>query len=280
MILTSEEHKVCKAICQKFAVNYYQAVRRFPAELRAEVYALYSFVRIPDELVDNPLPGTIPAAELEKWEAAWWSDLRRGFSDDLVRNAFLKVYMKYQFDPMWIKAFFRAMHSDTERTQFQTYAELKEYMYGSAVVVGNMMSSIMGVDTGTKGRGSQALSEAFQLTNFLRDVAEDADRGRVYFPLDELSSFGVKVDDVLAKRFTKEWSAFVRHEIVRERELYKEASPAIAQLPAYARHPVTLAKRYYEAVLDTIERCDGDVFTNRARVSPIRKALITIRGVR
>lgn len=168
--------------------------------------------------------------------------------------------------------FLDSMEQDLSIGRYDTYQELRGYMRGSAAAVGLMMCHILGAPkTSRVERSAYALGEAMQLTNFLRDVGEDARRGRIYLPLEDLATFSVKEEDVLAGRVTEEFKTLMRFELARARAHYKEADAGIPLLPADTQKPVLLARILYSKILDKIEDRGLDVFSGRARTGKVEK---------
>ena len=169
--------------------------------------------------------------------------------------------------------FFGAMAQDLTQTTYETWDDLLGYMDGSAAVIGEMMLPVLrpGTDAVTPAR---ALGLAFQLTNFLRDVAEDLDRGRVYLPQEDLRAFGA---DPWARTADDAWRALMAFEIERCRELYRSADVGIAMLPPASARCVQAARVLYAEILDRIEALDHDVFAGRAHVPTGRKLAVAGR---
>ena len=154
---------------------------------------------------------------------------------------------------------------------YRSSAHLLRYMQGSAGVIAELMSPILEPVSGEAIPRARELGIAFQLTNFLRDVAEDLERGRVYLPQTDLGRFGA---DPWSRRVTPEWVALMEFEIERVRQLYRVADEGIALLPETSARCVRAARCLYSEILDRIERAGYDVFAARARVPAWRKALV------
>lgn len=261
--MTSElqrAYQECQRIHAKHGKSYYFATRFFPKDLRLATYALYAFFRLPDEMVDNP-SGRDPKGELERFRAEW----RSGVSTHPVLMAARDTFDRYHIPFQYSEVFLDAMIQDTWKTTYATYAELESYMYGSAAVVGLMMSHVIGFESGALAY-AEKLGYAMQLTNFLRDINEDKEkRGRVYMPQDELARFG---DDRIA---------FMKFQIARADALYDEANQGIPLLHARGRFAVRAASDLYREILRKIEKQNYDVAT-RARTSFWEKIFICIRA--
>ena len=171
--------------------------------------------------------------------------------------------------------FLDAMVADLTVSRYATYADLEQYMRGSAAAVGMMMCDVLGAGDNPEMRAAgRSLGNAMQLTNFLRDVQEDAARGRIYLPLDELASFGVCEEEILAGAMSDRFSALARFQIQRAREFYRKADEGIPMLPTEAQKPVRLARILYSRILDRIEAQGYDVFRGRARTSKVEKLTV------
>ena len=177
-------------------------------------------------------------------------------------------------DSECFERFFNAMAMDLTTTSYQTWEDLRDYMEGSAAVIGEMMLPVLQPINMAAKAPARSLGLAFQLTNFLRDVAEDLDRGRVYMPQDDLRLFDV---DLESREPTPQWRAFMAYEIQRNRALYSFADTGIAMLPPRSARCVGTARVLYAQILDQIERRGHDVFSARARVPTWRKAATAAR---
>ena len=185
-------------------------------------------------------------------------------------------------DPECFDRFFRAMELDLTRTTWATWEELRDgYMEGSAAVIGEMMLPVLQPLTPAAKEPARALGHAFQLTNFLRDVGEDLDRGRVYLPQEDLARYGV---DPAERRVTPAWRSMMAEQVERNRALYRQAAPGVAMLPPPGARCVATALRMYARILDLVEAADYDVFSGRHRVRPRTKVAILadvlVRGPR
>ncbi|MBY0310134.1 phytoene/squalene synthase family protein [Patescibacteria group bacterium] len=267
-----------RRIEKRHGTSYYLATLFLPREYREAVFILYAFVRIPDEIVDNPAAGSDPAVELDNWKHDWIQCYDTGETKRSILEATREVFLRYHIPlPVSIE-FIDAMLLDLTKTRYTTYEELQSYMRGSAQVVGVMLTYIFGYRDERAFPRAEALGEAMQLTNFLRDVREDYDeRGRIYLPQSEMTKHGVTEDMIKHHATTPEFIALMKQEIARARRLYTEAEPGVALLSPKARRAVILASRFYAAILDQIERQHYNVFTKRARVSKLRKCLIILR---
>lgn len=275
-VTLARSYATCRALHRRHGTTYYWATQAFPRADRPHVHALYGLCRYADEIVDR-MDGRNPierAGALHRLRAQFLEGLAEGTSDHPVLAAVVHTAGAVGLEPSLFERFFTAMTADLSVERYASFAELMGYMDGSAAVIGEMMLPVLRpTDADAARPGARALGLAFQLTNFLRDVGEDLDRGRVYFPADELAVFGV---DVWSRRVDEPWRAFARFQIARARELYAEADEGMAFLAGRSAAGVRAARRLYSAILEQIEGNDFDVFTRRARVGTVRK--LTVAG--
>lgn len=277
---SAQDVAVCREIHKRFGTTYYYSTLRFPEEIKWRVHGLYAFVRVPDEIVDNPEHLTLDQRrdELENWRR----QMVRGVAGERPEHPAMRVFCDVVAEcglPLEeAHAFLDAMAMDLDRTRYETYDDLRGYMRGSASAVGVLMCYAMGADTTPDVISrAAALGEAMQLTNFLRDLGEDFGRGRIYLPLEDLARFGVTEDDIAARRLTDGFKRLMRFEIERARGLYSYADPGIPRLPAETRKAVLLARILYSQILDRIEAQDYDVYAQRARTKLPQKAAWAVR---
>jgi phytoene synthase len=263
----------CKALNRAHGTTYYAATLLMPRVKRHHVHALYAFCRTADDIVDGL--GTAPVEDRERalteFGDRFFDDLERGDSDDEVLKAVVHTVNAFDLNPDCFRRFLRSMTMDLTVETYETFDDLLDYMDGSAAVIGEMMLPILEPTSAAALRHARDLGIAFQLTNFLRDVGEDLDRGRVYIPQEDLRRFDA---DPALRRVTPEWRALMAFEIRRTREYYESADLGIPFLPPASARCIRAARRLYSEILDRIERAGGDVFTKRARVPNTRKALV------
>ncbi len=229
----------------------------------------------PDELHAEPVEGRADVrARLEDFARRFRSSLVAGDSRDPVMAAVVHTVITCDIDPECFDRFFGAMAMDLTTSSYQTWEDLCSYMEGSAAVIGEMMLPVLEPFSQAAKAPARSLGLAFQLTNFIRDIDEDLDRGRVYLPQDDLRLFDV---DLGQRRVTPEWRAFLAYEIERNRALYSFADTGIAMLPPRSARCVGTARVLYAEILDQIENNGYDVFSQRARVPTPRKAATAAR---
>jgi len=271
----SADYAVCRGIQRKYGRAYYFATRRFRSTARMQTHALYAFVRVPDEWVDNP--GNLSIDQRAELLRDWRSQFLRGLDGvrphHPVLRSFCDVVRKINMPLEEPLLFLEAMEQDLYVGRYPTYEALREYMRGSAVAVGLMMCHILGVRRNAEVDSAAAsLGEAMQLSNFIRDLGEDARRGRIYLPLEDLESFGVAEEDILAGRMSEPVRSLLQFEIARARALYAAADSGLSALPKESIRAVKLARLLYARILDRVEDQDYDVFRSRVRTTVWDKA--------
>jgi phytoene synthase len=201
-----------------------------------------------------------------------------------VLPAVIHTIAVFDLDPADFTVFLRSMAMDLTVTRYETYADLLDYMEGSAAVIGAMMLPLLGARDRDAALGpARELGRAFQLTNFIRDVAEDLRRGRVYLPQEDLRRFGVTnaglAAAVAAGAATPQIKGLIGYEVSRAREHYRSAAAGIGLLAPGSRACIRTAFRLYQGILNEIERADGDVIARRATVPPARRLALVAAGV-
>ena len=241
--------------------------------MRPHVHALYAFMRYADEIVDNPHESGLDAqhAALDEFESETISAVAGEDTGNPVLHAFSNTAREHGIDPDTVRAFMKSMKMDTHVFRYPTYEDLEEYTYGSAAVVGLMMCRVIGVTDEAATAPAEALGVAMQLSNFLRDVREDWNRGRVYLPLEDLERFGYTEQDLAEGIVDKRFEALVRFEIDRTRKLYRMADEGMEYIPQGRRYPVMVARNLYATILDSIENQNYDVFSQRADTTRFHK---------
>ncbi|WP_409182181.1 phytoene/squalene synthase family protein [Amycolatopsis sp. VS8301801F10] len=272
----------CRRINAHHGRTFFLATRLLPARARPAAHALYGFARMADELVDNPEPGTDPAVALDK-VAGLVDEVYDGrVPADPVLAALADTVRRYDLGRDLVDAFLHSMRMDLTVAEYATYADLAEYIYGSACVIGLQMLPVFGtlVPLEEAAPSAAALGEAFQLTNFLRDVGEDLDRGRLYLPTEELAAFGVDravlLDAWRSARPDPRVRAALAVAVSRTRAVYRRAEAGIPLLRPESRPCVQTAITLYEGILDEIEAMDYAVLNRRAVVGKGRRLAVAV----
>ena len=270
----------CKRLHRRFGTTYFFATRRLPTTYQRRVNALYGFVRVPDEWVDNPR--TQDLTERRRQIRNYRNEFLRGMDgvspNHPVLRAFCDVAHEVSLPLEEPLRFLDAMEQDIDTSRYETYDELRHYMRGSATAVGLMMCRLLesrmdhSVET-----AATALGEAMQLTNFLRDIGEDYRRGRIYMPIEDLNRFPGSYQAIVNQEVTTAFMQLMKFQIDRARHLYAESDPGILLLPRAVQPGVKLARILYSKILNKIEEQHYDVFTRRARTSKLEKVSTALR---
>ena len=272
-------YEECKRLNSLHGKTYYLATLLLPASKRPFVHALYGFARYADEIVDD-LASTLSAQEkadvLRKWSSEVLQGLKTGESSDLVGRALIDTVQRFDIPHQHFVDFLHSMEMDLTVTEYQTFDDLYEYVYGSAAVIGLQMVPILGGDTVNSLEAAKNLGVAFQLANFIRDVGEDLDRGRVYLPLQELAEHGVTRQMLEARKLTPEIISALKFQIARVRQLQKAAEPGIALLDKTSQPCIRAASELYCGIVDEVEKIGYDIFNKRAKTSTARRARVAL----
>ncbi|GLY32876.1 phytoene/squalene synthase family protein [Kineosporia sp. NBRC 101731] len=269
----------CRRVNAEHGKTYYLATMLLPPEKRPYVWAQYAFARSADEFVDS-LVAPNPAA-LETWGNEFLEALSGGaVPEDPATVAMLHTVRRWQVPRVHIEAFLESMQMDATITGYQTYADLEQYMYGSAAVIGLQMLPILEPQTPEASARARALGEAFQMSNFIRDVGEDLQRGRVYLPQEDLDSFGVTREALQGGEVTPMIRELLKFEIERTRRLYAFAEPGIEMLHPTSQDCVRTAFILYGEILDAVEKIDYQVLSRRASVPLTRRLAVALPAAR
>ena len=274
-----ESYSECKRLNSLHGKTYYLATLLLPASKRPFVHALYGFARYADEIVDD-LASTLTAQEKAEVLRTWSSDVLRGLetgeSSDLVGRALIDTVQRFDIPHQHFVDFLHSMEMDLTVTEYQTFEDLYEYVYGSAAVICLQMVPILGGDTVNSLEAAKNLGVAFQLANFIRDVGEDLDRGRVYLPLQELAEHGVTRQMLEARKLTPEIISALKFQIARVRQLQNAAEPGIALLDKTSQPCIRAASELYCGIVDEVEKIGYDIFNKRAKTSTARRARVAL----
>ncbi|PPD96728.1 hypothetical protein GOBAR_DD06261 [Gossypium barbadense] len=279
--LLNEAYDRCGEVCAEYAKTFYLGTLLMTPERRRAVWAIYVlwyavWCRRTDELVDGPNASHITPRALDRWEKRL-DDLFEGRPYDMLDAALSDTVSKYPVDIQPFKDMIEGMRLDLRKSRYMNFDELYLYCYYVAGTVGLMSVPVMGIAPESKAsvesvyNAALALGIANQLTNILRDVGEDARRGRIYLPQDELAQFGLSDDDIFRGQVTDKWRNFMKDQIKRARMFFDEAEKGVSELNAASRWPVWASLLLYRQILDVIEENDYNNFSKRAYVGKVKK---------
>ena len=274
-----ESYELCRQLNAEHGKTYYLATLLLPPAKRPYVHALYGFARYADEIVDDlasTLTESQKAEQLKIWGDDFLAKFDSGETNDPVCLAVLDTVRRWNIPRAHFEAFLHSMTMDLTVTEYQTYEDLYEYVYGSAAVIGLQMVPILEPTSQDAYKYATELGVAFQLANFIRDVGEDLERGRVYLPLAELAQFGVTRSDLEARIATPQIKAALEFQVSRVRQLEESSRAGIAMLGQSAQPCIETARILYCGIVDAVEGIDYEVFTKRAKVSLTRRLQVAI----
>jgi len=285
LVSLEEAYEICRQMTAKYAKTFYLGTLLMPSVKRRAIWAIYAWCRRTDELVDGSDAVMTTPETLDGWE----KQLEGVFAGEAIDDCDLALVDTLERFPLEIQPFrdmIAGQRMDLYRSRYETFEELYLYCYRVAGTVGLMSTAVMGVDTSGYAapwqRNSKpyiptkeaiALGIANQLTNILRDVGEDARRGRIYLPEEDLARFNYTEKDLLNGVVDDRWRQFMQFQIERARQFFTQAETGLRFLIPDARWPVWSALMLYQQILDAIERNQYDVFSKRAYVSTPRKLL-------
>ncbi|MCL6277987.1 phytoene/squalene synthase family protein [Streptomyces albidoflavus] len=275
-------YRTCRTLNARHGRTYFLATRLLPVERRPAVHSLYGFARHADDIVDDLGTSATTgerAAALDRLDRRLAAGLRTGTSDEPVVHALADTVRRYAIDHRHFHDFMASMRSDLTVTDYPDLAALSRYTHGSAAVIGLQMLPVLGTVVPREEAAPYAagLGVAFQLTNFLRDVGEDLDRGRIYLPADLLAAHGVDRALLCWSRATGHRDARItralREAAAVTREIYHRAAPGIALLDPVARPCIRTAHILYGSILDAVA-ADGYAAVHRRAVVPRRRRAV------
>lgn len=280
-----DSYELCRQITAKYSKTFYLGTLLMPEAKRRAIWAIYVWCRRTDELVDGPQAKFTTDATLDDWE----QQLESVFAGHPIEDpdvALVDTLDRFPIDIQPFRDMIAGQRMDLYRSRYETFEELELYCYRVAGTVGLMSTAVMGIDPNQytapwscrqtphiPSEEAVALGIANQLTNILRDVGEDARRGRIYLPLEDLARFDYTEEDLMNGVIDARWRRLMQFQIQRARQFYTTAERGIQALSPDARWPVWAALILYRGILDQIVRNQYDVFNRRAYVPTPRKLL-------
>ena len=269
--MTPDEY--CQQRAAASGSSFYYSFLFLPLERRRAITALYAFCREIDDVVDECADPGVAAAKL-----AWWRDevaaLYAGTPQHPVTRALLPLAIPYGITQVRLNEILDGMAMDLQHTRYPDFAALERYCYHVAGVVGLLAAGIFGYANPQTLRYAEGLGTAFQLTNIIRDVGEDARKNRIYLPLDELQRFGVPAGDILGGRHTDAFARLMAFQIDRAEAHYERALALLPSEDRKPQRPGLLMAAIYRALLAEIRRDGSRVLAHRIALTPIRKLWI------
>lgn len=269
-------YRRCEQVARTEARNFYFSFLPLPPDKRAAMCAVYAFMRASDDMTDDPAAAGDRQAALDRWRRSLEGALKGEFGGSEILPAFADTVRRFEIPHRYFWELIDGAAMDLTTTRYATWAELRRYCYLVASVVGFVCIHVWGFDPagGKALEQAEACGLAFQLTNILRDVAEDAGRGRIYLPLEDLERFNVTEEQIFAGRMDERFRALMAFEAERARGFYEASEGLAALVRPGGRASLSIMRSIYRGILDEIVRAGYQVFGRRASVSTPRKLAI------
>lgn len=274
-----DEFEYVRRSTKRHSKSFYFSTQLLPADRRNATYALYGFCRYADNIVDNPRSRSQDELmyELDALRAELETAYRTGESEHPVLGPFIVAANEYDIPKQYPLDLIEGVRMDLLHTRYETFEELELFCYRVASTVGLMMTHVLGYNTNEAFGYAKELGTAMQLTNILRDVKEDKDRGRIYLPLAELDANGIRESDILHERFTPAMDAYMRTKTEEAHQYFEKANTGIAMLKRESRFAIYAASNIYRGILYKIEDAGYNPFPERVYVSGKQKVAIMLR---
>jgi phytoene synthase len=266
----------CQEKAAKSGSSFYYSFLFLPRERRAAITALYAFCREVDDIADECSDATLARTKLEWWRV----ELARTFAGNPshpVSQALLPAIRQYDLAREQFEEIIDGMEMDLQHVRYADFKALQLYCYRVAAVVGQLAATIFGYSERNTLKYAHDLGLAFQLTNIIRDVGEDARRNRIYLPQDELAQFGVTESDILNGHSSAAFRALMAHQVARAQTFYQQALSELPAADRRAQRPGLVMAAIYQTTLNEIEGDDYRVLDQRISLTPVRKLWIAWR---
>jgi phytoene synthase len=266
----------CRSLVRSANTNFYYAFAFLPKARRDAIYSAYAFSRHTDDIVDNAVDARTASVELDEWrkelEACY-----AGTASHPITLSLQQTLQSFPIPQQYFADLVSGVEMDLETTRYETFEDLHEYCYRVASVIGLVCIEIFGYNHPRTKDYAVNLGIALQLTNILRDVGDDAQRGRIYIPLEDLRRFGCSEDDLLTGVFTDGFRSLMAFECERARGYYREAAALLPEEDRKGLFSAEIMGAIYARLLDRIKRVDYDVFRNSVRLSNLKKLGIALK---
>lgn len=268
----------CERLARREAANFYHGFRLLPGEQRRAMCALYSFMRVTDDLSDDLSPLSVKRLRLSTWREQLHGALAGDYSHPL-HPAFAHTVKQFGIPVAYLFAVLDGVEMDLDVNRYATFADLYQYCYRVASAVGLACLHIWGFRRESALIHGEAAGVAFQLTNILRDLGEDAARGRIYIPHEDLTTFAYTSEDLARQIRDDRFHRLMGFQVNRARSYYNAARPLVGLLEPAGRAVYQVMEGTYSRLLDEIERRGYDVFSSRVRVSRLYKLWLAARAL-
>ena len=271
----SAAYRFCATATRQASTNFYLAFRTLPFEMRMSAYAAYTFCRMCDDVVDSPLPNKNPEHQLNDMRKAV-DNASEGIAEGPVWVALADSFRRFKLNPAHFIAVVDGCQMDVDINRYATFADLATYCRRVASSVGMICIELCEYDDPRAPKHADDLGIAFQLTNMLRDIGEDARSGRIYIPQEDMRRFNVHEDDLLREEPTPNFRRMMKFQIERARGYYISGAKVLPMLKQGSSCP-ELMLNFYSRILDNIDAADGDVLSRRIGIGNISKLMLVAR---
>ncbi len=272
-----ESYRHCQRIARRTGKNFYWSFLVMPAEKRRAMCAIYAFMRRSDDIADGAANPALATEGLRQWRATVDAALHGREANDPILPALADTVKRYRIEARYFHELLDGAEMDQTTTRYETFEELYRYCYHVASVVGLIVLPIFGYRDKAALAPAEACGIAFQLTNILRDVKEDAGLGRIYLPREDLKRFGVEEADIMNSHATPQFLALMKFEAERARQYYERARPLLEMIEPDSRSTLAVMMAIYGGILDKIEEKHYAVFDERIRLSTAEKLWIVLK---
>ena len=274
----NESYQYCHQVTRSRAGNFYYAMRLLRPDKRRAMFALYAFMRHSDDICDSPGPVEARARELEHWRVRLQQVLDGRDDEPGLFPALADTIQRYDIPPVCLMDLLDGQKMDLQTTRYERFDDLYAYCYRVASVVGLCCIHVWGFTGPDAARLAEWRGVAFQLTNILRDLKEDAGRGRIYLPQEDLRRFGCAGEDLRDGTVGPAFRDLMRFEVQRARQYYTQSAPLEEAIDPDGRPALAAMTAIYRTILERIEASGYDVFSRRVRLSRLEKVGLAARA--
>ncbi|MCE5314218.1 MAG: phytoene/squalene synthase family protein [Armatimonadota bacterium] len=274
-----ESYRYCRSVAKKRAKNFYYSFIVLPREKSDAMCAVYAFMRYCDDIADDPTIGRNRNAMLNNWRESLDECMLGNYGDSLILPAFHDAVTRFDIPPGYLHQLIDGATMDLSIDRYRTFDELYDYCYKVASVVGLVCIHIFGFDSPQARRHAEFCGIAFQLTNILRDVKEDAERGRVYLPEEDLWAFDYSADDLTNGVYDDRFQRLMKFETRRAYDYYSAALPLVMMVHGSGRPGLCAMIEIYSSILGMIDKNPGDVLDGQISLPTTRKLSIAARAI-
>ena len=276
-VSVEESYRQCQHIARRTGKNFYYSFLVMPAAKRAAMCAIYAFMRRSDDIADSAANPALASEGLRHWRASVDAALRGEGTNEPTLPALADTVNRYRIEARHFHELLDGTEMDQRVTRYETFDGLYRYCYHVASVVGLIVLPVFGYKDKAALVPAEACGIAFQLTNILRDVKEDAGLGRIYLPGEDLAKFGVEEADIMSSRSTPQFIELMKFEAARAREYYRKARSLLDMVESDSRGALAVMMAIYGGILDKMEAKNYAVFEGRIRLSTAEKLWIVMK---